>query len=66
MAGDLPLWGQILSGLAMVAILFYFGPVAIRAVKDSPRGTTQQWLGLALPIGGVVLFVIILIAFARG
>ena len=65
MAGDLPLWGQILTGLAMVAILFFFGPAAYRAAKESPKGSASDWLGLLLPIGGVVLFIIVLIALAR-
>lgn len=49
----------------MVAILFYFGPTAYRAAKESPKGSLQDWLGLAVPIGGVVLFIIVLIALAR-
>ncbi len=66
MAGDLPLWGQILTGVGILALLFFFGPSAYRAAKESPKGTAKDWLGLALPIGGVVLFIIVLIALARG
>ncbi len=66
MGTDLPIWVQILSGLALLAILFFFGPGAIRAAKESPKGSFQDWLGFLLPIGGVVLFVILLIALARG
>lgn len=66
MAGNLPLWGQILTGLAMVAIIFYFGPTAYRAARESPKGSLQDWLGLAVPIGGVVLFIVVLIWLARG
>lgn len=65
MAGNLPLWGQILTGVAIAAMLFYFGPSAYRAAKESPKGSAQDWLGLALPIGGVILFIIVLIALAR-
>ncbi len=66
MAGDLPVWMQILTGLALLAIIFFFGPSAYRAAKESPKGTAKDWLGLLIPIGGVVLFVILLIAMARG
>lgn len=66
MSGDLPIWVQILTGLAILAILFFFGPSAYRAAKESPKGTAKDWLGLLIPIGGVVLFVILLIALARG
>mgnify|MGYP006291238783 CR=1 FL=1 len=66
MGGDLPLWGQILTGVALLALLFFFGPAAYRAAKESPKGSAKDWLGLLIPIGGVVLFVILLIALARG
>jgi len=66
MAGDLPVWMQILTGLALLAIIFFFGPSAYRAAKESPKGTAKDWFGLLIPVGGVVLFVIVLIALARG
>ncbi|PSQ90588.1 MAG: hypothetical protein BRD57_06365 [Proteobacteria bacterium SW_6_67_9] len=66
MAGDIPIWMQIVTGIALLAILFFFGPGVIRAAKESPKGSLQDWLGFMLPIGGVVLFVILLIALARG
>lgn len=66
MSGNLPVWVQILTGLALVALLLFFGPAAYRAAKESPKGSAQDWLGLLIPIGGVVLFIILLIAMARG
>lgn len=66
MSGNVPVWAQILSGLAILALLFFFGPSAYRAAKESPKGSASDWLGLLVPIGGVVLFIIVLIAFARG
>ena len=59
------LWMQIMLGaLALTAILL-FGPRLGSAVRDSPKGSAQDWLGLLLPIGGVVLFVIVLIMLAQ-
>jgi len=66
MSGSLPVWGQVLTGLAILLLLVFFGPAAWRAAKDSPKGSASDWLGLLVPIGGVVLFVILLIALARG
>jgi cobalamin synthase len=66
MSGDLPVWAQIMTGLAILALLFFFGPSAYRAAKESPKGSAGDWLGLLIPIGGVVLFIILLIALARG
>lgn len=59
------LWMQIaLGGLALAALLL-FGPRIGSAVRDSPKGTARDWLGLLLPIGGVVLFVAVLILLAQ-
>lgn len=66
MSGDLPVWAQIMTGLAILALLFFFGPSAYRAAKESPKGSARDWFGLLIPIGGVVLFIILLIAMARG
>ena len=66
MGADLPIWAQIITGLAILALLFFFGPSAYRAAKESPKGSAKDWLGLLIPIGGVVLFIILLIALARG
>lgn len=64
MGGDLPFWAQILTGLAIVALLFFFGPAAYRAAKDSRKGSAQEWLGLAVPVAGVVAVVALLILWA--
>jgi len=66
MGGSLPVWGQVLTGLAILLLLVFFGPSAWRAARESPKGSAGDWLGLLIPIGGVVLFVILLIAMARG
>jgi hypothetical protein len=59
------LWMQIaLAAMALFA-LFYFGPKAGEAVKNSPKGSASDWLGVLLPIGGVVLFVLVLIWLAQ-
>ena len=60
------LWMQIALGAMALVALFYFGPKAGEAVKNSPKGSAKDWLGVLLPIGGVVLFVLLLIALAQG
>ncbi len=62
----IPVWMQVLMGGLALLALFYFGPKAGEALKNSPKGTAKDWLGVLLPIGGVVLFVIMLIALAQG
>lgn len=59
------LWMQIALGAMALVALFYFGPKAGEAVKNSPKGSASDWLGALLPIGGVVLFVLVLIWLAQ-
>ncbi|HEY5789861.1 MAG TPA: hypothetical protein VIX81_04500 [Gammaproteobacteria bacterium] len=56
------LWQQLLLGGMAAAALWLFLPGIRRAVKDSPRGSAADWLGLALPIGLVVLLVLLMIS----
>jgi len=62
----IPIWVQVGMGLLALVVIFFFGPRAVEAVKNSPKGTAKDWLGVLLPIGAVVLFVILLIGLARG
>ena len=61
----LPIWVQVGMGLLALAVLFFFGPRALEAAKNSPKGSAQDWLGVLLPIGAVVLFIILLIGLLR-
>ena len=55
-------WQQLLLGALAVGALWLFLPSAKRAMKESPRGTASDWMGLLVPIGAVVAFVLLLIA----
>lgn len=61
----MPVWEQILTALVIVAILFFFGPGAKKALEDSKKVENPDWKGALLPIGIVILFVILLIAVMR-
>lgn len=61
MGADFPIWLKILSGLAIVAILFFFGPAAYRVAKESPKGSAHDWVGLAKPVAIVVGIIVVLI-----
>ncbi len=54
----------ILLGGLVLLLLFWFVPGIRHALTHSPRGTVQDWLGLAFPIGLVVLFVLLLLLAA--
>ena len=58
-------WEQILLGMAAVVLVFFFWPGVKAAMKKSKEAENPDWLGALIPIGIVVLFVILLIIFAR-
>lgn len=54
-------WQQLLLGGVALAALWLFLPSARRAVREAPRGSASDWLGLLLPIAAVVAFVLLLV-----
>ena len=55
-------WLKIVSAIALVAMFFFILPSAKRMVKNSPKGSMQDWMGYILPMAAVVLFIIVLIS----
>jgi hypothetical protein len=55
-------WLKIGSALLLIAMLFMIFPRAREVIKNSPKGSTKDWMGYILPMGVVILFVILLIA----
>ncbi len=60
------LWEQILVGALALGVVFFFMPGIKAALRQSREAENKDWAGALFPIGLVVLFVILLIAFARG
>jgi len=58
-------WIKIGSALFLGAMLIYIYPRMKHALKHSPKGTLQDWMGYIIPITGVILFVIFLIMSVR-
>ncbi len=54
------LWMQIGSAVLLVAMLVIMIPRARQMLKESPEGTTSQWVSFLIPVGIVVLFVLLL------
>lgn len=59
-------WEQVLLAAFAFAILFFFWPGAKKAMEDSKNVENPDWKSALIPIGVVVLFVILLIALAKG
>ena len=54
------LWLKIGSAILLVAMLVILIPRARQMMKESPKGTTSQWISFVVPVGIVVLFVLLL------
>jgi cytochrome b561 len=65
MGNELP-WINILAAVGIAVLLIFIGPSLWRMAKESPKGSAQDWLGFLLPVGGVVLFILLLIAMLQG
>lgn len=54
-------WIQIGSALFLGAMMVFIFPRMREAVKNSPKGSAQDWMGFIIPILAVIGFVILLI-----
>lgn len=54
-------WMQIGSAVLLIAFLFFIAPRAIHMLKNSPKGSNQDWITASLLLGAVALFVFVLI-----
>ena len=54
-------WMQILSALGLGAMLIFIYPRTREAVKHSPKGSMQDWMGFIIPLTAVIGFVALLV-----
>jgi hypothetical protein len=59
-------WEQALIAMAIVAVIYFWGPGAKKALEESQHAENPDWKGALIPIGMVILFVIVLISLAKG
>lgn len=55
-------WESLAVGAIAVAVVFMFAPGIKESFKRSEQSTSKDWMGVLLPVGLVVLFVILLVA----
>ena len=58
-------WMKITSALVLGAMLVYLFPRAKLMMKHSPKGSSEDWRSVLIPLLGVILFVILLISMVR-
>lgn len=54
-------WVQITGALFLGAMMIFIFPRMREAVKNAPKGTSQDWMGFIIPLLAVIGFVILLI-----
>lgn len=54
-------WMEIVSALALVMFIVIVFPAARYMIKNSPKGTTSDWMSFIVPLVAVVLFIILLV-----
>ena len=59
------IWIKIAYAIPMVIILFLIWPRANQMLKQSPKGTTQQWLSVIKPLLLVTAFIVVLVMLVR-
>ena len=58
-------WAQILGLVLGIMMLFVLWPAYKHWSQNSPKAEKGDWAAVALPIGGVVLLVLLLILSVR-
>lgn len=54
-------WMKFAFAIPMVLMAIYLFPRAKQMLKDSPKGSSDDWKAFLLPIIGVALFIFLLI-----
>lgn len=60
------IWLKVGTALLLIMVLWRVGPAAMHWMKNGPKGTSQDWMGLMVPLAAVVGFVLLLIMMVRG
>lgn len=54
-------WMEIISALALLTFIIILFPAARDRIKNSPQGTSSDWMGFVIPIIVIALFVTFLV-----
>lgn len=59
-------WIQIMGALGAVMMLIVVGPAMLNMARNSPKGSSEDWMSAAKPLLLVVGFVFLLFYMAKG
>ncbi|MBL0011796.1 MAG: hypothetical protein IPP22_14150 [Nitrosomonas sp.] len=54
-------WMEIVSALALVMFIIILLPATRDMMRNSSKGSSEDWMGFVIPIVVVVLFVMLLV-----
>lgn len=54
-------WMAIGSAVLIIAMMFFIFPSLKHAVKNSPKGKMNDWMGFVIPLAAIIGFIILLI-----
>lgn len=54
-------WIKIGSAALLIGMLIFIYPRMKHAIKNSPKGTSKDWMGYVVPLVAVIAFVALLI-----
>lgn len=54
-------WMKITTALMLGLMIVFLLPRARAMLKNSPKGTNADWMGVVLPIAAVVGFIVLLV-----
>lgn len=54
-------WMKIVSAMALIMFIVFLFPRAADAMKNSPKGSSSDWMGFVVPVIVVMLFIMLLI-----
>ena len=58
-------WLKLGSAVFLIAMLIFIFPRMRQAMKNSPKGTAEDWKGFIIPLLGVIGFVVFLVLMVR-
>ena len=62
----MPTWMSIIWAVLLGFMLWRLWPVAKHWLENGPRGSQKEWLNVSVLLGGVVLFVTLLMVLVGG
>lgn len=60
---EMSIWENLLMGVMVLGIIFWMKP-GIKSSFQISKNAESDWMGLLLPIGFVIIFVVFLIAMS--